>query len=122
MPEALVTMDVRKPDDRMSIVDIRGELTGFAEEVLMNAYDEATARGSRVVILNFEGLEYMNSTGIGLLVTLLIRANRDGRTLMTCGLSQHYQTIFQITRLDDVIATFESEDAAIHAATGSLAS
>lgn len=122
MPEAHVTMDVRKPDDRMSIVDIRGELTGFAEEVLMNAYDEATARGSRVVILNFEGLEYMNSTGIGLLVTLLIRANRDGRTLMTCGLSQHYQTIFQITRLDDVIATFESEDAAIHAATGSLAS
>ena len=122
MPEALVTMDVRKPDDRMSIVDIRGELTGFAEEVLMNAYDEAAARGSRVIILNFEGLEYMNSTGIGLLVTLLIRANRDGRTLMTCGLSQHYQTIFQITRLDDVIATFESEDAAIHAATGSLAS
>jgi anti-sigma B factor antagonist len=116
MPEAHVTMDVRKPDGRISIVDIRGELTGFAEGVLMNAYDAATAGGSRVIILDFEELDYMNSTGIGLLVTLLIRANREGRTLLTCGLSQHYRTIFEITRLDDAIATFDSEDEAIRAA------
>ncbi|MGH2618110.1 MAG: STAS domain-containing protein, partial [Thermomicrobiales bacterium] len=60
--------------------------------------------------------EYMNSRGIGLLVTLLIRANRDGKTLLTYGLSEHYRNIFQITRLDDAIATYDSEEDAVQAA------
>ncbi|MGH2614654.1 MAG: STAS domain-containing protein, partial [Thermomicrobiales bacterium] len=100
MPRAEVSMDVRRGVDGISVVDIRGELTAFAEGVLMDAYGQASEGESRAVILNLEGLEYLNSRGIGLLVTLLIRANRDGKTLLTYGLSEHYRNIFQITRLD----------------------
>lgn len=110
-------MDVRKAGDGVSIVDVRGELTGFAEGVLMDAYNQASAGGTRVIVLNFEGLEYMNSSGIGLLVTLLIRVNRERQKLLTYGLSQHYRNIFEITRLDDAIASYDSEEEAIRAAT-----
>lgn len=116
MPRAQVTMDVRKVSDRVAVVDVQGELTGFAEGVLMEAYNQASAGGTRAIILNFEGLEYMNSSGIGLLVTLLIRVNRERQKLMTCGLSEHYRNIFQITRLDDAIATYQSEEEAVRAA------
>lgn len=116
MPQAQVAMDVRKVSDGIGIVDVRGELTAFAEGVLMEAYKGASAGGTRVIILNFGGLEYMNSSGIGLLVTLLIRANREKRRLLTCGLSEHYRDIFRITRLDDAIATFDSEEEAVRAA------
>ncbi|QIN83309.1 anti-sigma factor antagonist [Rubrobacter tropicus] len=116
MPQTQVAMDVRRVDDGISIVDVRGELTAFAEGVLMDAYDQAGAGGRRVIVLNLEGLQYMNSSGIGLLVTLLIRVNREGRKLLTCGLSEHYRNIFRITRLDDAIATFDSEDEAVRAA------
>ena len=67
-------------------------------------------------MLNFEGLEYMNSSGIGLLVTLLIRVNREKQRLLTYGLTEHYRNIFQITRLDDAISIFDSEEEAVRAA------
>lgn len=116
MPQAHVTMDVRMVSDGVSVVGVRGELTGFAEGVLMNAYNQASAAGARAIILNFEGLEYMNSSGIGLLVTLLIRVNRERQKLLTYGLSEHYRNIFQITRLDDAIPAYDAEEEAIRAA------
>jgi anti-sigma B factor antagonist len=116
MPQAQVTMDVRKVNDKVSVIDIKGELTAFAEGVLMQAYNQASDGRVRAIVLNFEGLEYMNSSGIGLLVTLLIRVNREKQRLLTYGLSEHYRNIFQITRLDDAITIYDSEEAAFQAA------
>ena len=116
MPQAQVTMDVRKVSDRVSVIDVKGELTAFAEGVLMDAYAQASDGSVRAIVLNFEGLEYMNSSGIGLLVTLLIRVNREKQRLLTYGLSEHYRNIFQITRLDDAIGIYDSEEEAVRAA------
>lgn len=116
MPQAQITMDVRRISDRASVIDVKGELTGFAERVLMDAYEQASESGVRGIVMNFEGLEYMNSSGIGLLVTLLIRVNREKQKLLTYGLSEHYRSIFQITRLDDAIGIYEDEDQAVAAA------
>ncbi len=117
MPQAQVTMDVRKVNDKVSVIDVKGELTAFAEGVLMQAYNQASDGRVRAIVLNFEGLEYMNSSGIGLLVTLLIRVNREKQRLLTYGLSDHYRNIFQITRLDDAIGIYDSEEEAVRAAS-----
>src|SRR5215203_3478534 len=116
MPEAQVKMNVRDAGEKASIIDVQGELTAFAEDVLMDAYNQASDGHVRAIILNFEELEYMNSSGIGLLVTLLIRINREKQQLLTYGLSDHYRTIFQITRLDDAISTYDAEEEAVRAA------
>jgi anti-sigma B factor antagonist len=116
MPQAQVKMNVRKASDKTRIIDVQGELTAFAEDVLMDAYNQASDGEVRAIILNFENLEYMNSSGIGLLVTLLIRINREKQRLLTYGLSDHYKSIFQITRLDDAIAVHDSEEEAVQAA------
>ena len=116
MPEAQIKMNVRKASEKVSIIDVEGEFTAFAEDVLMDAYTQASDGHVRAIILNFEELEYMNSSGIGLLVTLLIRINREKQQLLTYGLSDHYRTIFQITRLDDAISTYDSEEEAVRAA------
>lgn len=113
MPTALST-SVRHAR-QASIIEIRGELTAAAEDALMSAYAEASTSQPRSIILNFEGLEYMNSTGIGLLVTLLIRANRQGQKILTVGLNEHYQQIFQLTRLDEAIQMCDSEREALAA-------
>lgn len=117
MPQAQVTMDVRRVSAKVSVVDVKGELTAFAEGVMMDAYGQASEGGARGIVMNFEGLEYMNSSGIGLLVTLLIRVNRERQKLLIYGLSDHYQSIFQITRLDDAIAIHDSEEDAVKAAS-----
>jgi anti-sigma B factor antagonist len=116
MAQALVTTEVRQARDAIFVVDICGEINGFAEAALMDAYGRATAAGARAIVLNFAGLEYMNSGGIGLLVTLLIRANRAGQRFLSCGLSEHYRHIFELTRLTDAIAVYDTEAEAVAAA------
>ena len=116
MAQANVTMDVRKVNDRIAIIDIKGEINAYAESVLMDAYNQASSIGTQVIILDFTELKYMNSSGIGLLVTLLIRVRRQNQRLMAFGLSEHYQQIFQLTRLNEAITIYPDEAQAIAAA------
>jgi anti-sigma B factor antagonist len=115
MSQATVTMDVRT-ERGASIVDISGDVTAACEDVLMDAYTQAVSTDTKAVILNFAGLEYMNSGGIGLLVTLLVRANRAKQRLLACGLNDHYRQILELTRLDDAIGIYETEADALAAA------
>jgi anti-sigma B factor antagonist len=115
MSKANVTMNVRKASASSSIIDIQGEINAFAENALMDAYTQANSHGARNILLNFKSLEYMNSSGIGLLVTLLIRANRQKQRLLAFGLSEHYQQIFELTRLNEAIGIFPDEPAALAA-------
>jgi anti-sigma B factor antagonist len=116
VPEPNVNMTVRHPTATASIIDIQGDITTSAEAVLMEAYAEANTPETSVVILNFSGLGYMNSSGIGLLVTLMIRLNRQKQRILAYGLNEHYQHIFEVTRLNEAIGIYASETAALAAA------
>jgi anti-sigma B factor antagonist len=98
------------------VIELAGEVTGASEAALSDAFDRAAAPEVRAVVLDFGPLEYMNSSGIGLLVTLLVRANRNRQRMLAYGLSEHYRQIFELTRLDEAIAIHENEDAALAAA------
>lgn len=116
MPNQLVTQ-VRKVSSGTAVIDISGELNGYGEDTLMDAYSQASNGRTQAIILNFSNLEYMNSSGIGLLVTMLIRVQRQKQRLLAYGLSDHYQEIFELTRLNEAIGIYASEDAAVTAVT-----
>jgi anti-sigma B factor antagonist len=105
-------MNIREVSDAVRVIDISGEITAASEEEISQAHEKA-GNGAEAVILNFEGLEYMNSGGIGLLVTTLIRAQRAGHDLRAFGLSDHYRQIFSLTRLDEAISLYEDEKSAV---------
>ncbi len=106
---------IRRPREGVCVVDIHGEVTGFAENAMTEAYNQAASSPVQAVVFNFADLEYMNSSGIGLLVTLLIRAQRQKLKLFACGLSDHYRQIFELTRLNEAIGIFVNEDEALAA-------
>jgi anti-sigma B factor antagonist len=113
-----LTLEVRKASDAASVLDVSGDITSESEQPLMDAYQRASDSTTKAVVLNFSGLEYMNSGGIGLLVTILVRANRQKQKLVAFGLTEHYKQIFELTRLDEAIEIFDTEDAAVAAAGG----
>jgi anti-sigma B factor antagonist len=115
MNKPIATMSVRKVNDHVSVIDIHGEVTAAAENALMDAYTQSGSQ-LRAVVLNFSDLQYMNSSGIGLLVTLLIRVNRHKQRLLAYGLSDHYRQIFDLTRLDEAIGIHSTESDALAAA------
>jgi anti-anti-sigma factor len=97
-------MTVHIPEPGTAVIEIVGDVTAACEPTLMAAYEEACAPGTRFLVLDFAGLSYMNSGGIGMLVTLLVRANRQQQKLAAVGLTDHYRQIFELTRLDEAIA------------------
>jgi anti-sigma B factor antagonist len=115
MAVANLSTAVRKTGQDTCVVDIMGEINAQAEGALMEAYNQACSNGARSIILNFNGLEYMNSSGIGVLVTLLIRVRRQNQRLMAYGLNEHYRQIFELTRLNEAITIHNDEFEALAA-------
>jgi anti-sigma B factor antagonist len=107
---------VRPADGGVAVIQLTGDVTAACESELMDAYREAGRAEIRGIVLDFTGLDYMNSSGIGLLVTLLVRARREGRQISAYGLSDHYRQIFELTRLDEVISVHDDEQRAMAAA------
>src|SRR5918992_989086 len=103
MPDAATSLNVRAAGDGVRVIDIEGDITAQSEDVLMDAYGRASSEGVKAIILNFTALDYMNSGGIGLLVTLLVRAQRQHQRVLAYGLSDHYRQIFELTRLDEAV-------------------
>jgi anti-anti-sigma factor len=104
---------IRIPRARVVVLDLAGDLRGDAREDLEATYADAASREPQVVVLNLTGVDYIDSTGIALLVSLLARARRDGREVSAYGLSDHYREIFAITRLSDFIHVYADEPSAL---------
>jgi anti-anti-sigma factor len=97
-------------------IDLHGEMDSFADADLNAAYAQAEQSDPAMVALNFSDVDYINSTGIALIVSLLARARKTKRKVVVFGLTEHYITIFQITRLSDFMTIFPDETSALAAA------
>ena len=110
-------MVVRQRGD-VAVIDLAGDIDGHAERTLEIAWDEAMATPPSVVVLNFGGAGYINSTGIALIAGMLAKARARGIPIRAFGLTDHYREIFEITRLADFLAINPDEDSAVNGAEG----
>lgn len=89
------------------VIELRGEIDGGAKDPLAAAYDGAPHSGR--LLLDFADVDYINSTGIALIVGLLARARAEHRQVAARGLSDHYRQIFEITRISDFMTILADE-------------
>jgi anti-sigma B factor antagonist len=82
---------------------LHGRIDRDGDATLAEASSRAVALGAPVVELDFSAVDYINSTGIALIVRLLAEARRDHREVRARGLTEHYREIFRITRLSDYV-------------------
>ena len=92
-------------EDGVVVIDLTGEVSAGAEQQLLEAY--AQANGEPVVLLDFSAVDYINSTGIALIVGLLAQARTAGQEVQARGLAEHYREIFRITRLSDFMTILD---------------
>ena len=112
MGESNLTATVRQQVDK-AVIDLDGEINAFAEDPLLEAYTQAEGEDTETIVLNFQEVEYINSTGIALIVSLLAQARKSHREIVVYGLSDHYIEIFEITRLSDFMTITQNESAAL---------
>jgi anti-sigma B factor antagonist len=115
VPPHQATMAVIPLAPGAAAIAITGDVTAACEHELMSAHEQATDSGAKLIVLDFAGMDYMNSGGIGMLVTLLVRCQRRQQKLVATGLTSHYRQIFELTRLDEAISLHDDIDQALAA-------
>jgi anti-anti-sigma factor len=99
--------------DGVAVIDLTGDVDASAGPALEEAYVQATGVGVAHLVLNFEATDYINSTGIALIVGILAQARKNRVNVRAFGLSDHYREIFEITRLSDFMTIADSEHDAV---------
>ena len=99
--------------DGVAVIELAGQIDGGADAELGRAYGDARELGTGAILLDFARVEYINSTGIALIVGLLAQARKSGTRVLSAGLSDHYREIFEITRLADFMELYSDEETAV---------
>jgi len=102
----------------LAVLDMAGDLDAHADEGITVAHALAIEADPEVVVLDFTDVGFINSTGIALLVRILMEARQQGREVRAAGLTSHYRHIFEITQLAEFM-TFHADEPAALAGTAS---
>jgi len=108
-------VDVRG-EPPVAVMTLEGRIDRDAMTSLTLAYEAAVVADPPVILLDFGDVEYINSTGIALIVGVLGRARAEGRRVFASGLTDHYERIFTITKLSDFIQIYSDVDSAVDGA------
>ena len=100
-------------EGQTTVIDLSGLLDRAAEARLNEVFDAALATPSESIVFNFEHVEYINSTGIALIVGVLAKARAANRPVRAYGLTDHNREIVTITRLSDFMGIFDNATEAI---------
>lgn len=109
-----LSVDSRRAGD-LTILTCRGRLVEGAESNTLRTHlDDALAQCPRLV-LHLGGIDFMDSSGLGLLARYLIRARDAHGNLKLCAVSAKFDEVLKTTKLGTIFETYESEAAAIAA-------
>lgn len=97
----------------VTVVDVDGELTvanrGELKERVLRRLDE----GDEVFVIDFSGTGYIDSSGLGVLVSLSKRIREENGRLRLAGLNQDLRTLFELTKLDTLFQISDTRSAAL---------
>jgi anti-sigma B factor antagonist len=75
------------------VLRFAGDITSTSKAAVLGIYQELP-ESARRILLDFSKVEYLNSSGIALVIQMLIAANKRGQTIQTFGLTPHFQKVF----------------------------
>lgn len=107
-------LDIRLEDrDGVLIIHPLGELTAQSAPNLRALFEEHITAASPSLVLDAGELKYLDSAGLGALVSGLMRSREYAGQLVVCNLQSEVQGIFQLTRMDQLFHIYPDADAAV---------
>ena len=103
----------------VTILDLKGKMTlGEGDELLKDKINSLLASGKKKLLLNLEGVPYIDSAGLGEVVRTYTTVSRQGGKLKLLNLTKRIQDLLAITKLLTVFETYESEGEAVKSFSG----
>jgi anti-anti-sigma factor len=79
--------------DPITVLRFSGDITSASQPAVMGTY-EGLPDTTKRILLDFSKVEYLNSSGIALVIQMMIAASKHGQAIRTFGLSPHFQKVF----------------------------
>ncbi len=99
----------------VTVLDLKGKMTlGEGDELLKDKINSLLADGKKKLILNLEGVPYIDSAGLGEIVRTYTTVSRQGGSLKLLNLTKRIEDLLSITKLLTVFETFDTEAEAIN--------
>jgi anti-sigma B factor antagonist len=93
----------------IGFLDFPRDVTAQTRESAYHAYNTLARIKVKAIGLNFEASDYLNSAGIGLVISLVEDATQASRTVYAYGLSSHYRKLFSMVGLTERIQLVANE-------------
>ena len=107
------TINMRQSGD-VCLVDVAGKITlGDGSVAIREAVKKLVANGTKKIVLNLAEVNYIDSSGIGELVSAFTTVSNSGGNLKLLKLTKRVQDLLQITKLYTVFEVFDDEAAAV---------
>lgn len=104
----------------VSVLDLSGKIVlGEGDMQVKERIKDLLADGQRKILLNLGNVSYVDSAGLGALISSYTTVRREGGNLRLINLTKRIQDLLAITKLITVFDTFDNEKAAIESFTGS---
>jgi anti-anti-sigma factor len=93
------------------VLRFSGDITSASKAAVLGTY-EALPKESKRILLDFSKVEYLNSSGIALIIQMLIQAAKAGQSVQTFGLSPHFQKVFTMVGMTKYTKLYSDEPTA----------
>ncbi|HEY9638049.1 MAG TPA: STAS domain-containing protein [Coleofasciculaceae cyanobacterium] len=94
----------------VKIIQPSGILDGITVNSLRREISDIVEGGVNIVLVDFQDVTFMNSSGLGALVSILRSVRSTGAELFICSLSEQVKMIFELTKMDRVFKPFANRD------------
>jgi len=85
--------EVQSSGGSITVLRFAGDITSASNAAVLGTYHGIPETTKRI-LLDFSGVDYLNSSGIALIIQMMIAANKNGQTIQTFGLKPHFQKVF----------------------------
>ena len=95
---------------RLTVLRFSGDISSGSHDALLGTY--TTVSKAQPVLLDFSKVEYINSSGIALVIQMLMEANKNGQKIAAFGLTPHFQKVFTMVGITKYASLYPDEAAA----------
>lgn len=95
----------------ITVLRFSGDITSNSKDAVLGTYQSLSASITRI-LLDMSKVDYLNSSGIALVIQMLMQAGKAGQTVQTCGLNPHFQKVFTMVGMTKYTKLYPDEAAA----------
>jgi anti-anti-sigma factor len=104
---------ITRPADKATVIELHGDVSSDGDAAIKDAYRSAVAAGANNILFNMGKTEYINTSGISVLISVVMEAKKAGHKILVSGVSPHYKKVFDLVRFSVYVTMFDTEEAAL---------